>query len=136
MKTVKLIFMMLVFCLLSSMYTNLHAQDPVKVAPNIYKKILLDNDKVRVIDAEIAPGDVVPWHSHPDHIAYALTDGKIEITDKGKAGVIVDIKAGEALYLTAVTHMAKNIGTSTIKLVITEIKSKGGKKPMMTKEAK
>ncbi|ESU26639.1 hypothetical protein FLJC2902T_26140 [Flavobacterium limnosediminis JC2902] len=99
------------------------------VAPDIYKKVVLDNDNVRVIQIELAPGQSTPWHSHPNHVAYALTDGKIEITDKGKAPVAMDIKAGDAIFIPAVTHMAKNLGVSPIKMVVTEIKHPGNKKP-------
>jgi quercetin dioxygenase-like cupin family protein len=99
------------------------AQDPMTAAGNVYKKVLLDNDKVRVLQVEFAPGDVAPWHQHPDHVVYALTDGKLEITDKGKPASVLEIKAGDTMYLTATTHMAKNIGTGTVKLVVTELKS-------------
>jgi quercetin dioxygenase-like cupin family protein len=101
---------------------NLHAQDPTVVAPNVYKKIVLENDKVRIIELELPAGETIPWHSHPNHVAYALTDAKIEITDKGKLPVVADIKAGEALYIPAVTHMAKNIGAASARLVVTELK--------------
>jgi oxalate decarboxylase/phosphoglucose isomerase-like protein (cupin superfamily) len=56
---------------------------------------------------------------------YALTDGKLEITDKGKPAVVLEVKAGDAMYLTAVTHMAKNIGTNPLKLIVTELKPAG-----------
>ncbi|UOK41918.1 MULTISPECIES: cupin domain-containing protein [Flavobacterium] len=128
MKTIKLISMSFIFGVIPMLSNSLYAQDPVVVAPDIYKKVVLDNDNVRVIQIELAPGESTPWHSHPNHVAYALTDGKIEITDKGKAPVAMDIKAGDALYIPAVTHMAKNLGTSPIKMVVTEIKHPGSKK--------
>lgn len=130
MKIMKLMTILLLFGLYP--INSIHAQDPMKAAPNVYKKILIDNDKVRVMQVEFGVGDVAPWHRHPDHIAYALTDGKIEITDKGKAAVVYDIKAGDAMFLTAVTHMAKNIGTAPIKMIVTEIKPASPKK-MKTK---
>ena len=108
--------------LLILLTANAYAQDPVKVAPKIYKKVILNNPNVRVIQFEMAPNNVVPWHKHPNHVVYALTGGKIEITDKGKKANVIDIKAGDAVYMPAVTHMAKNVGKTTIKLVITEIK--------------
>jgi len=130
MKTIKLISMSLLLGLFLIPTTNLYAQDPVVVAPSVYKKILIDNNKVRVIEIEIAAGQIVPWHSHPNHVGYALTDVKLEITEKGKDPVVADLKAGDAMYIPAVTHMGKNIGTMPAKLVITEIK------PMMHKKTK
>lgn len=128
MKTNKLFSMSFLFGVMFLSGNSLYAQDPVVVAPDVYKKVVLENENVRVIQIELAPGESTPWHSHPNHVAYALTDGKIEITDKGKAPVAMDIKAGDALYIPAVTHMAKNLGTSPIKMVVTELKQPGNKK--------
>lgn len=123
MKAIKLIPTVRLIGLFLMFSAYLYGQDPLIVAPTVYKKAILENENVRVIELEIAPGEVIPWHSHPNHVIYAITDGKIEITDKGKAPVVVDIKAGDALYIPAVTHMAKNIGTTSAKMVVTEIKS-------------
>jgi len=122
MKTIKMIVMGLLFGLFLMGSSKVYAQDPVKLAPNNYKKVLIDNEQTRVVDFEIAPGETIPWHSHPNHLIYALTSGKIEITDKGKTPTVADIKMGDAMYMPAVTHMAKNTGTTTVKLVIVEIK--------------
>ena len=121
-KTIKIISASLLFGILLTLSTNVYAQDPMKAASNVYKKVLLDNDQVRVLQVEFAPGEVAPWHWHPDHVIYALTGGKLEITDKDKPASVLDIKQGDAMYLPAVTHMAKNIGTTTVKLVVTELK--------------
>ena len=122
MKTIKkplIIFFLKLFLISSS---SLSAQDPLKVAPDNYKRVVIDNDKVRVMDFELAAGQSIPWHSHPNHVIYALTSGKLSITDKGKKENIFEVNAGDAMYIPAVTHMAKNLGTNTIKLVVTEIK--------------
>lgn len=123
MKTVKMTSTSLLFGLFLTLSANVRAQDPMKVAPNVYKRVILENDKIRVMQVELAPRDTVPWHNHPDHFVYALTGGKLEITDKGKPPVVAEIKPGEALYLTATTHKAKNIGQTKLKLVVTELKT-------------
>lgn len=112
------------------MCSSVFAQDPLAVAPNNYKRVILDNENVRVLEVEIAPGETVPWHKHPNHVGYALTDAKLEITDKGKAPVVAELKAGDALYIPAVVHMAKNIGGTTARIIVTEIKPKMAKKMM------
>ncbi|TKC61367.1 cupin domain-containing protein [Pedobacter hiemivivus] len=131
MKTMKITSMLLLLGLLLTLSTNVYAQDPMTAAPNAYKKVLLENEKVRVMQIEIAPGEVVPWHSHPDHVIYALTDGKLEITEKDKAATVAEIKAGEAMFMPAVTHTGKNIGETTLKLIVTELKQ--GKASKMDK---
>ncbi len=128
MKTMKIILISLLLGLFLIQSASVYAQDPIKECPNVYKKVILENKRVRVIEIEFAPGETAVWHKHPDHIAYALTDGKLEITDKGKSPFIADIAAGVALYLPAVTHTAKNIGNTTLKMVVTELKPTGSKK--------
>jgi beta-alanine degradation protein BauB len=131
MKTMKITSMLLLVGLFLTLNTNVYAQDPMTAAPKVYKKILLENEKVRVMEVEIAPGDVVPMHSHPDHVIYALTDGKLEITAKDKAATVAEIKAGEAMFMPAVTHTGKNIGETILKLIVTEVKQ--GKATKMDK---
>ena len=122
MKTNKSILFTLALGLFLILSAELNAQDAVKVASNVYKKVLVDNEKVRVIEVEFAPGETAEWHSHPNHVVYVLTNGKMELTDKGKAAVVVEFKAGDAMYIPAVTHMAKNIGTTPMRVVVTELK--------------
>ena len=123
MKTIKTAFLTIALGLLILPFSGLKAQDATVAAKNVYKKVLLDNEHVRVLQVEFAPGEVAPWHNHPGHVAYALTDGKLEITDKGKPANVMNIKAGDAVYMPAVTHMAKNVGTTTVRMVVMELKS-------------
>jgi beta-alanine degradation protein BauB len=122
-RTNKLISTSLFIAILLTLSSVIYAQDFVKVAAQGTTKVLLDNDQVRVIQIETAPGGVTPWHSHPNYVLYALTDGKLESTEKGKPATVLTFKAGEALFMPAVTHMAKNVGTNTVKLVLTELKT-------------
>jgi quercetin dioxygenase-like cupin family protein len=120
MKTMRTIAVLLVmgFLLCSP---NLHAQDPMAVG-KMYKKVLFENDKVRVMQVEFAPGEMMPMHSHPAHTVYALTSGRIEITEKDKAPAAMDVKAGDVIYMDPVSHTGKNVGKTTLKLVVTELK--------------
>lgn len=54
------------------------AQEPLKVAPEMYK-LLHENDRIRVLEVTFKPGSKIPKHSHPDHMVYALTAGKLKI---------------------------------------------------------
>ncbi len=116
------IYASLLLFLLLTLSSGLRAQDIMKVGTGLNNKVLLDNDQVRVIEIESAPGVETTWHSHPNHVVYALSDGKLEITDKGKPAKVYEFKAGQAVYFPATTHMAKNVGTTSLKLIMTEIK--------------
>jgi len=54
MKTFSMISKSLFFGLILLMSASMYAQDAVKVSPKEYKKVLLDNEKVRVIQVEFA----------------------------------------------------------------------------------
>jgi len=99
------------------------AQDPLKVGSNIYHK-LLENDRVRMLEVTFAPGDSIGFHSHPDHAVYAVTGGTLRVTVKGGKTQVAELKAGDPIWFPAVTHAAKNIGTTPMKLVVVELKEK------------
>jgi quercetin dioxygenase-like cupin family protein len=122
MKTINIITKSLLLGIILMLNTSLYAQDPTKVSSSIYKKVILENEKTRVIEVEYAPGVASAYHSHPAHVAYFLTGGKMEMTNKGEKTKVMDVKAGDAVYMPAVTHMGKNVGKTTIKLIIVEMK--------------
>jgi beta-alanine degradation protein BauB len=99
------------------------AQDPVKVGPNIYKKIL-ENDRIRMMEVTFAPGDSIAMHSHPDHVVYTVNGGTLRVTTSDGKTMVADLKAGDPIWFSAVIHAAKNIGTKPIKLVVVELKEK------------
>lgn len=111
-----LLFVAFLFC-----SPNLHAQDPMAIG-KMYKKLLLENDRVRVMSVVFAPGDVMPMHSHPAHTVYVITGGTIEITAKDQQPVTMEVKAGDVIWMDPVTHTGKNVGKTTINLVVTELK--------------
>ena len=117
--------------------TNCRAQDPVKAASNVYK-LLKDTMGMRMLLVTFKPGEETAWHSHPDHMVYVVDGGKIEITDKGSQPQTMELKAGDAIALPAVTHKAKNVGGTTLKLVVYEKRKTvmNVPKPGETKQAK
>jgi len=94
--------------------------DPITAASNVYK-FLNENNRVRVLEVVFKPGDVAKMHHHPDHIVYALKGGKLSLTSKGKTQES-EIKTGEVLFLDAQDHEAKNIGNTTLDLLVVELK--------------
>jgi quercetin dioxygenase-like cupin family protein len=110
------------------------AQDAVKVAPTVYK-LLLDNERVRVLEVTVKPGETTPLHSHPDYSVYAIDGGMVRFfSSAADTGVVVELKTGNASWHNAEVHSAKNVGTTTIRVVVTELKEP--KPEMMKKESK
>ena len=98
----------------------MNEKDPLVAASNVYK-LLNENERVRVLQVTFKPGDTAKMHHHPDHSVYAVTGGKMSLTSGGKTQEI-DIKPESVLFLEAQHHEAKNIGDTTIKLIVTELK--------------
>lgn len=120
MKAIKVFSMLLIVgCLFFS--ANVHAQDPMSIG-KMYKKVLLENDRVRVMSVIFKPGDVMPMHNHPAHYVYVIKGGTIEITAQGEKPMVMEAKAGDVIWMDATTHTGKNVGKTTIELVVNELK--------------
>ena len=94
--------------------------DPLVAASNVYK-LLSENDRVRVLQVVSKPGDVAKMHHHPDHVVYAVKGGKAALTSGGKTQEM-ELKTGSAIFLEAQDHEMKNIGKTTIDLIVMELK--------------
>jgi quercetin dioxygenase-like cupin family protein len=96
-------------------------QDPLVAAGHVYKK-KLENEKVRVMEVTFKPGQSIPWHSHPDHMAYALTGGTLTIYRSTGQSQTAKLKAGDVLWIPAEKHRAKNGGKTTLRVLVVEVK--------------
>lgn len=95
--------------------------DPVKVDPSHFK-VLLENAKVRVLEYQSKPGEKNPMHSHPAHVIYSLTGGKVKHTLPDGKVHERELKAGDVVWGDATTHASENSGGSDIRAVLVEIK--------------
>lgn len=101
--------------------TSAPAQDVAAVNPKTIK-VKLDNDRVRVMDASLPPGVKEQMHHHPASIVYVLAGGKIRNhAADGKTNEVTYV-AGDTIYRDPVTHWAENIGTTTIRMIVIELK--------------
>lgn len=101
------------------------AQDPHAVGPTIYKQKLA-NEKCRVYEITFKPGQSIAMHSHPDHVVVVTSGGTLEIEEKGKKPTRITGKPGDTFFLHAQTHRAKNVGKTTVKAYVIELKGPGG----------
>lgn len=101
-------------------HTAMTADDVLKVAPKCCT-VLLQNDEVRVLDYVAKPGEKVGMHMHPDHVVYALSDGKTRFTMEDGSTKDVELKKGQAIFSKAVVHSTENIGTTDIHVIIVEM---------------
>ncbi len=98
------------------------AQDMVKIAPQNCK-VILENDRVRVVEVVAKPGEKIAMHSHPAHILYLVSaGGKMMTTFPDGKTVTTEGTAGEARWLEPVTHANENAGNTEIRVVLVELK--------------
>ena len=97
------------------------AQEAAQVAPQVYK-VLFENERVRLLDVRMKPGDESEQHSHPDYLLYALEGGKVKLTDASGQSAEVEIQAGDAMWREAEEHSALNIGTTELHALFVELK--------------
>jgi quercetin dioxygenase-like cupin family protein len=110
-----------VIALLTVAMLALPMQDPAMVGKGIYKK-LAENAKCRVFEVTFKPGAKIAMHAHPMHTVYVVRGGKLEITVAGQKPQVLDLKAGQCVILDAQKHSARNVGKTTVKVAVTEIK--------------
>ncbi len=96
------------------------AMDPVKVEA-AFNKVLADTLNVKLHEVTLNPGDSVGMHTHPDFTLYILQGGTLKIYPKGGEPQVLELKTGMGLIFPTVTHSGKNIGTTTIKLLVSDI---------------
>lgn len=104
----------------ASLYHSAAAQDVHNVAPTMYK-VLSDTLGIRMLEATYKPGEMSALHLHPDFALYVLEGGKVEVVSKTGSTQVVDFKTGMGVVLPTDTHTAKNIGTTTLRLVVVEV---------------
>jgi len=113
--------------LLLSVAQGLSAQvpagaDPVPRYPGNYK-VLLENDRVRVLDFRLRRGDTEEFHSHPAHVLYVLEPFKVRFRLPDGRTATREAKAGDVLFSDAVTHSPTNIGTTDAHGILIELKT-------------
>jgi len=99
-------------------------QDAVTANPRSFR-VVLDNERVRVLEYRSGPGLGVcgqGMHHHPDRVTVALTDAKVRVTGADGRTAVREIPAGQVFYAPAETHAVENIGGAGTLIYIIELK--------------
>jgi quercetin dioxygenase-like cupin family protein len=98
------------------------AQDPLVVnSKSITLK--LENSRVRVLEATLEPGVKENLHSHPAYVIYVIAGGKVRNHSVDGKVTEAEFKTGDVIYREPLTHWAENIGNTTIRLEVVELKN-------------
>ena len=96
--------------------------DVLKVNNSGYD-LLMENDKVRVMQMQLDPGQTSPMHNHPhDHVVYVLKDAKFKLSFPDGKSNEFQLNEGKALWLEAGSHKTENIGSTKGHNLVIEIK--------------
>ena len=97
------------------------AQDAAAVNPKTVH-VTLENDRVRVLEAEIPPGTKEQIHSHPACVVHVVAGGKLRSHAADGKTSEVELVTGATSYREPTTHWTENIGATTVRLVLVELK--------------
>src|SRR6187455_3172130 len=111
----------------TSAVTNNSDIDALKASPENFK-LLLENDHVRVLEYTLKPGTKDQTHTHPSKSSYIISGGQLKVHFENGDSSIFDDTAGTASWMDHVgKHYVENIGTTEIKIILTEVKSMANK---------
>lgn len=96
--------------------------DPIVTDPGNYK-IILENDRVRVLRYHDVPGIKTHLHHHPASVLYALSTFKRRLTFGDGKTQEREIREGDVLWLPAQDHLGENIGTTSTEVLLVEVKA-------------
>ena len=99
-------------------------QDRAAAVPDM--KVLLDNACVRMQFHDVAVGEETPMHSHPKYAVYVFNAYTARITLADGSQRLSEHTAGDAFWHEASRHRVRNIGTTPIHNLVTELKSGPG----------
>ena len=109
-------------CCLAACLTSVRAQDPLVVNPKTVK-LKFENERVRVLEANLPPGVKEQVHSHPAYVVYVIEGGRYRNFAADGKVTEGELKTGDVLYREPITHAAENIGDKPMHLILVELKS-------------
>ncbi len=85
-------------------------------------KVQLENDRVRVAEVRLKPGEKMPTHSHPSYMIYSFTPGRYQFTTPEGRTEVVELDEGQTVWREAETHEVENIGGNETHTLVIELK--------------
>ena len=102
--------------------------DAVIAAPK-HHKLVFENERLRILDTHIPPGDLVPVHTHRwPAVYYTIKPGEF-IRRDGEGKVLFDSRitsrpTGQGVWIECLPpHSVENVGSTEIHLISCELKT-------------
>ena len=100
------------------------ADDPCVTDPDKYS-VVFENERVRVLEYQDAPGARTTPHDNPDSVIVTLSSFRRRL-HAGDAQRDVELTSGAAHWLPAQRHAGENIGGSATHTIFIELKDLPG----------
>jgi hypothetical protein len=85
-------------------------------------KVVLENDRVRVLDARGKPGDRSEMHAHPAGVAITLSGATVRVTLAGGQTVEREFTTDEVRFMEPIEHAGEIVGPGELRVLIVELK--------------
>jgi hypothetical protein len=99
---------------------------PDETTRRVGTKLLFENDRVRVWENVLLPGDGLPRHEHTcDYVAVHLTRSRIAVVQPGREPETGEQPAGFVRYTDVgqgIVHTIENVGDSEHREILVELK--------------
>ena len=99
----------------------MEGQEAVKAAPKNYR-VLFENDRVRVLESHLEPGEKTEMHSHPACVVISLHDHRLRFAVPGGERQEIGLKGGAVAWFDSVIHATENIDAIEVRDIIVELK--------------
>ena len=86
--------------------------------------VKFENDRVRVLELRLKPGEGEGFHSHPQYLLYAITNYRVKNTAADGTSKIFERKAGDIFWSEPITHKGENVGDTEVHALIVELKQR------------
>jgi beta-alanine degradation protein BauB len=96
------------------------SNDPAETDGDAYT-VIFENDRVRVLEYQDAPGHRTTTHGHPDSVIYTLSSFRRRLHADGRQHD-VELPAGFVGWVPAQEHAGENIGDTRSHAIFVELK--------------
>jgi hypothetical protein len=96
------------------------SKDPAVTNSDLYH-VVLENERVRVLEYRDEPGAKTTPHEHPDSVMVTLSSFRRRLAD-GQRTADVELDSGAVRWLGAQEHWGENIGDTPTHSVFIELK--------------
>ena len=97
------------------------SRDPVVTDGDKYK-VVLENDRVRVLEYRDFPGQRTSPHYHSDYVLCALNAFTRKFVLSGGQETVREVRAGQVVWGKAHSHVGENVGSTDTHVLIIELK--------------